>query len=371
MPRKKTNEEFLLEVKNLVGNEYIFTEKYDGATKKIGVIHTKCNHKYLVKPSEFLKGSRCPKCFGTFKKTTDEFKEDVYRAVKDEYSVLGEYMGNKEKILMRHNVCNHEYEVTPSNFLSNKRRCPKCFGSKKKTTEEFKKEVYNLVENDYLVLGQYINNSEKIKMKHVNCGHEYSVRPSDFLNGKRCPNCFKNEKKTQKQFEDEVREIYGDEYEVVGKYEGANIKIKIKHKDCGRIFKVRPIAFLRGSTCIYCTDYISKGARKVRDFLDINKIDYFPEYIFKDLKYKNYLRFDFAIMKDDKLLGLIEYHGEQHYEGSMFNNESLEERQLKDRLKEAYCICRDIPLLVISYKDMFKYKDMMHTFLNQIDLDIV
>ena len=34
--------------------------------------------------------------------------------------------------------------------------------AKRKTTEEFKKEVYTLVGNEYSVLGNYINNKTKI-----------------------------------------------------------------------------------------------------------------------------------------------------------------------------------------------------------------
>ena len=68
--------------------------------------------------------------------------------------------------------------------------------SKKKTNEEFKKEVHDLVENEYTVLGEYINNSTKIKIKHNKCDYEYEVRPRDFLQGYRCPKC--NESKGEK-----------------------------------------------------------------------------------------------------------------------------------------------------------------------------
>lgn len=59
----------------------------------------------------------------------------------------------------------------------------------KKTNKEFKEEVKNLVGNEYTVLGEYINNKTKIKIKHNICGHEYMVRPNDFQQGYRCPEC--------------------------------------------------------------------------------------------------------------------------------------------------------------------------------------
>ena len=42
---------------------------------------------------------------------------------------------------------------------------------------------------DYVVLGKYINDSTKIKMKHVKCENEYDATPSNILRGKGCPRC--------------------------------------------------------------------------------------------------------------------------------------------------------------------------------------
>ena len=49
-------------------------------------------------------------------KSTKEFKEEVYDLVGDEYEVIGEYVNSQEKIMMRHNVCGCEYPVLPSMF---------------------------------------------------------------------------------------------------------------------------------------------------------------------------------------------------------------------------------------------------------------
>lgn len=67
--------------------------------------------------------------------------------------------------------------------------CPECFGTPKKTTEQFKQEVFNLVNDEYIVLGKYIKSNVKILIKHSKCDFEYFVAPSNFLNGNRCPKC--------------------------------------------------------------------------------------------------------------------------------------------------------------------------------------
>ena len=63
---------------------------------------------------------------GSKKKTTEEFKQEVYNLVKDEYTVLGEYINSREKILMRHNICNKEFMIVPNNLLNFNSRCPNC-----------------------------------------------------------------------------------------------------------------------------------------------------------------------------------------------------------------------------------------------------
>lgn len=51
---KKTNEHFLKEVYELVKNEYTFLEKYEKAHKQIKVKHNVCDFEYYVKPTNFL-----------------------------------------------------------------------------------------------------------------------------------------------------------------------------------------------------------------------------------------------------------------------------------------------------------------------------
>lgn len=60
MTHKKTNEEFIQEVRKLVGDEYNFLEPYRGKAVKIKVRHEPCGHTYPVTPNSFLSGgNRC------------------------------------------------------------------------------------------------------------------------------------------------------------------------------------------------------------------------------------------------------------------------------------------------------------------------
>ena len=66
---------------------------------------------------------------------------------------------------------------------------------------------------------------------------------------------------------------------------------------------------IRGKTktCGKCK-HIPLGELKIKEILENNKIKYFQQYSFPDLKGKrNFLKFDFAIFKDEKIEYLIEF----------------------------------------------------------------
>lgn len=52
--KKKTNAEFLSEVYELVGNDYVFNEEYLTAVKKVSVTHKTCGNTYEVAPNTFF-----------------------------------------------------------------------------------------------------------------------------------------------------------------------------------------------------------------------------------------------------------------------------------------------------------------------------
>lgn len=78
----------------------------------------------------------------TKKLTNEIFVKKVFNLVKDEYTFLENYVNASIKILVRHNICNTEYLVTPNKFLMG-RRCPNCcLGTKMKDREN----IFALIE---------------------------------------------------------------------------------------------------------------------------------------------------------------------------------------------------------------------------------
>ena len=125
--------------------------------------------------------------------TTDKFKERVLERVGSEYTVVGTYVNAKTKIEMLHNECKTLYEVRPDDFIRG-RRCPKCAKTKRGlsrriTNETFLERVDKLVGAEYTFNEPYQTWETKISVTHNSCGYTYKVVPNSFLCGKRCPKC--------------------------------------------------------------------------------------------------------------------------------------------------------------------------------------
>ena len=125
--------------------------------------------------------------------TDREVQMSIEFLVGDEYSQIGEYTGVADKMLMRHNVCGHEWGVKFRDF-QNGTRCPKCNPYAKLTNEKVDKVIYDLVESEYSRIGDYTGSNNKIKMRHNVCGYEYEILLKNFKKVTRCQQCKRNNK---------------------------------------------------------------------------------------------------------------------------------------------------------------------------------
>ena len=128
--------------------------------------------------------------------------------------------------------------------------------------------------------------------------------------------------------------------------------------DCGNIVPNAQHQYLAYGDLTSCGCIRSKGEFQIEQLLKEHNIEYVREYSFSDLIDDLPLRFDFAIFKDKRLIGLIEFQGEQHYNPSNgYYNETIIEH---DRMKKEYCNKNNIKLIIIDYKRNYdiKYEDL-------------
>lgn len=124
--------------------------------------------------------------------------------------------------------------------------------------------------------------------------------------------------------------------------------------DCGNKIQVSSHELISGHTTSCGCRKRSNGEEKIENILIELKVNYATEYKIQDCKYKKVLPFDFAIFdKNNNLLCLIEYQGEQHFKSIDFwgGEERFLKQKERDEIKQKYCIQNNIKLIIISYLD--------------------
>ena len=124
--------------------------------------------------------------------------------------------------------------------------------------------------------------------------------------------------------------------------------------DCGNIVYIS-VNSLEGNKQKSCGcshgDIQSFGEKLIEKILNRNNINFKKEYSFNSCinpKTNRKLRFDFYLTDFNCC---IEYDGKQHYIETAFCKESLDERRIKDKIKNQYCKEYNIKLIRIPYWD--------------------
>ncbi|ARN89126.1 hypothetical protein AZI09_00245 [Levilactobacillus brevis] len=248
---------FKLRIKRLVNTEYSVLEAYKSSHTPILMRHNKCWKQFKMTPDAFSQGQRCPSCNGTPKKTTGYFQHEVYILVQKEYTVLGDYISSSTLIKMKHNKCKNIYDVRPNDFLKGN-RCPKCAGLTPKSTESFKTELRSLYDDQYILLEKYINDKTPILVRHNKCGLLFTPTPNNLLSNHGCPKCAGVLHKNTAMFKDEIKTKFNDEFIVTGEYIDGRTSITIIHKKCNHEFITVPHEMLHRGSCPYCHQSIGE-----------------------------------------------------------------------------------------------------------------
>jgi predicted RNA-binding Zn-ribbon protein involved in translation (DUF1610 family) len=293
----------------------------------------------------------------TKKLTNDEYLLRVFNICGDEYAILEKYIDTRTNLLTIHNICGHKWKIAPNKFLLG-RRCPKCgrkSSAYKNTTpmEKLKENILKISNNEIVIVdGQYINRNSKLIFYHRICKRKFEDEYENVLKRKSCLFCKKIRifGKSHEKYVAEIFKKYNGEYIILGQYEKAKIHILTRHVPCGHEWMVTPTNLLRGFGCPKCNE--SKGERKISEFLNKNNIKFISQYKFVDCISKRKLPFDFYLSEYNIC---IEYDGELHSQIHRFIEKEiaikkLEEQKERDLIKTNYCKDNKIKLIRVSYK---------------------
>ena len=129
--------------------------------------------------------------------------------------------------------------------------------------------------------------------------------------------------------------------------------------ECGNICYVSTNHLQTGNTqSCGCLSGYSIGENKIKKILIENDIKFKAEYIFSDLPNR---RYDFALLnKDNEVIQLIEFDGEQHYIETSFFKITLKEQQEIDKEKTLFAKNKNIKLVRIPYwkRDTLSLQDL-------------
>lgn len=356
MSKKYTAEEFNELVQELGDERYQVLGVYKNVKTPVSMKHLECDTIFKPQPYEFInQGTRCPKCaHRSLSLGSEKFKERVKKITNNTYVVLGEYINNRKPILMRHNGCDQEFSPRPASFLAGT-RCPYYSGRKSNATT-FKKELRDLIGDEYILIGEYKNKNTKVNLLHKNCGQIYSAIPTCFLKvGYRCPKCVhkiagKERRKSNEAFRTEMETKFSGQLIPLEEYVTGHHKILFKHVSCGEVFAAKPCAITSNNAgCPRCSQSMPETV--IEGLLIDAKLNYKKQVKFDDCVGISGVKlpFDFVIYDKSNIIKMIiEYDGEQHYRPS-FGDRCLEITQRNDQIKNKYCAESNLKLIRIPY----------------------
>lgn len=194
------------------------------------------------------------------------------------------------------------------------------------------------------------NGEKKVRwLCKCQCGNEVYVT-SDALksgNTKSC-GCYRTDVIRKRCFKDLTGHVFG--HLTVLSFDHMQGKFSMYKClcDCGTQCIVSGNHLRTGHTTS-CGHICSVAEDQVNQYLLKNHYEYKYHVLFDDLRYQNYLEFDFGIYKDRELIGLIECQGRQHYDD--VGDFGALQRNITDDLKRKYCQLHKIPLISIRYDE--------------------
>ena len=314
----------------------------------------KCGKKYIQRKDSFLASKGCKYCIGQAKPTLEEV-ENYISSIG--YQLLSKTYKNSDQKLDAKCNNGHIFHPTYNNFKNKGSRCPYCVGG---IAFKYEKVKENLKELGYELLdSEYINSKTPLKVKCKE-GHIIEREYNSIKEYPTCPKCYNSTRRLKYEYVKKI--IESEEYILLStEYKNKDQKLQMICPK-GHFYEATFGNFRNGFRCPQCHK-ISKGERAIQQFLEKAKIEYRFQYTFKECKNIIALPFDFYI---PKFCTCIEYDGEQHFMPVTFGGISkkradikFKQVQLRDEIKNKYCLDNNIRLIRIPYWNFDKIEEIL------------
>lgn len=210
-------------------------------------ICSECGYKYVSTAVAQKDGWGCPEC--NMKLTPDEVFERVVETSTDgEYLVIGSSPHEYEEIALYHKKCEEVFNIKVRSFLYEGLRC-NC--ANRIPLLEAKKTIEH--DGDFEIVS-FRSVSRPVSIKHKKCGYTFEYNFGHFIDSPHCKLCHSHNGQDMKPeiYRAKVKELVGDEYEVIQDFQDQDTKVVLRHKECGHEQEYWPKHFLDGQRCRKC-----------------------------------------------------------------------------------------------------------------------
>ena len=370
MPKKKTREEFIKEATEKHEGKYDYSKvEYVNNRKKVCIICPKPEHgEFWQVPSSHLSGCGCPKCYGKYAPTTEEWIVSAHKVHGDKYDYSKvKYVDAKTKVCIK--CTDHgEFWQLPSNHLRGQ-GCPTCRNEANSKRFRLSKEGFikkaNEVHGDKYNYSKvrYENNETKVCIKCTDHG-EFWQNPNGHLNGRGCLKCVDKYVPTTEEWIEKARKVHGNNYNYSKvHYVNCMSKVCIICSKHGKFWQT-PSNHLHGKGCPKCN--LSHLERDVMNYLDGVGITYIYQ---KHFDWLGRQSLDFYL--PDYNVG-IECQGGQHFFPVDFAGKGVEWackefNKLVSRDKKKKTLCEKHGVKLLYFGNVPNYD----TFLGEVVHDDV
>lgn len=202
-----------------------------------------CQKLFLTTPKRIQSGWGCPTCDD---RLTDQdlFQRLFNVAACDDYDLLS-FAGMKNPVTIRHRACGREYAIRPRSFLEENVRCP-C--NKTASVEEACRRIASA--GDFELIS-FQRADLPMELLHITCGYKFLQKYSRFIRHPNCKHCA-SLSLSEESFRQNIYNLVGEEYELVGPYTDRKIGVQIRHNICNTVQIYKPWRFLSGTRCSKC-----------------------------------------------------------------------------------------------------------------------